>query len=272
MTIKAFETYIKEGQYREMKQREHFLEEAKLFLRKEFDQLPGKRYVFDEINMVVKYVTKEKRITDHSAIIMDLFDYVKPDMAISLISLDVKKMNNENKAELAAPFLLPPTYYVRPTLNKKGKSYTQKVDTLFGGQSYEDLLQEIQREHKKLETNQREYESLKVQLEQIPKLIKDKKIKTSIGSVSYLPHAPKWEMETLLDVLGENFVCTYGKVNMELLDEWVLTGAIPKSIVTKNRQVVDLQTDFIVMSLDTESRVLNFHRNKRSELSLRRYA
>lgn len=272
MTIKKFEVYVKEGHYREMKQREHFLKQAKQFLRTEFDQLPGKRFVFNEINMVVKYVTKEKRKTNHMGLITDLFDYVKPEMALPLISLDSKKMANENKTELAASFLLPQTYYVRPTLNKMGKSYTQKVDTLFGGQSIEELLKEIQLESKKLEANQVEYERLKEQLEQMPNLIKDKKVKTSIGSISYLPHDSKWEMETLLDVLGENFVCTYGKVNIALLDEWILTGAVPKSIFTKNRTVIDLQTDFIVMPIDTESRVLNFQSNKRSELSLRRYA
>lgn len=272
MTVKIFEQFIKEGKYLAIKQREHFLEEAKSFLKCEFENLPGKRHVFKDINMVVKFVTKEIRNTNHHGLITELFDYVKPEMALPLLSLDKKKLKAENKDELAAPFLLPTTYYIKPTLNKKGKAFVQKVDTLFGGQTYEELLFEINEVSTELTLLQNEYEEMKAELEKIVELTEKKKLKTSVGSISYLTHEPKWEMEPLMDVLGENFVINYGKVDMTLIDEWVLTGVIPKSIVTKNRTVIDLRLDFMVMPLDTESRIINFHNKKRTKLSLRRYA
>ena len=267
-----FETFVTSGGYQTMKQHEAFLKQAKAHLREELKPLPGKRHLYPELNMVAKFVARKVQTTDHEKLIEDLFDYVKPELVLPILSLDGKRMKEVDMSADAAPFLLPPTYYVRPTLNKFGKRFTGVRDYLFGGQSKEELLTEIQMVTKKREASEEEYNQLKERLYLHAESEKTKQISTSIGSVSRIAHQPAWDMQLIYRELGEDFIKSFGKVSVTDLDEWVLTGRIPKSIVTKNRTVEDIKLDFIVMALDVEERILNIHNRKRSRLSLRRHA
>lgn len=272
--IEEFEEYVREGKYEKMKVREAFLKQAKLHLREEFEVLPGKRHVFQDINMVVKFVTKEIRETNHSSLIADALDYMRLDALVPLLSLNHKAIQSDELDKELAPYLLPTTYYVKPTLNKIGSSFVKKPDYLFGGQSPAELLQEVNSVRTELERLENEYERLKESLALQLQLIESekKKLSSSVGSVSYIANQPEWDLEQIAKNYGEEFIIRYGKVDMGLLDEWVVSGKIPKSIVTKNRTVIDLRLDFIVIPLDVESKILNFHNNKRTKLSLRRYA
>ena len=267
-----FELYVREGKYQEMKQKEDFLKQAKNYLRLEFETFEGKRHVFKSINMVAKFVTKEVRKTNHSGLIADALDYVRLESLVPLLSLNHKAIVHDELEKEVAPYLLPTTYYVKPTLNKVGKSYVRKSEYLFGGQSPIELLAEIRAVTEELKRLETEYETLKESLSLIPKLKEKKKLSSSVGSVSYIANKPVWDMEQIAEKFGEEFIVRYGKVDLTVMDEWIVSGIVPKAIVTNNRTVVDLRLDFMVIPLDVESKVINIHNSKRTKLSLQRYA
>lgn len=267
-----FESYVQEGKYQELKKLKSFLVQAKSHLRREFNELPGKRYVFDSVSMVVKFVTKEEKETNHPGFIADALDYVRLEKLVPLLSLNQELIKRDELEKEVAPFLLPTTYYIRPNLNKYGKSFLQEYECLFGGQSTVELLAEIRAVTEELEQVTKEYEKLKESLSLLPQFQEKKKLSVSVGSISYIANKPSWDMEQIAEKFGEDFIIRYGKVNVSLLDEWVVSGKFPKSIVNKNRTVIDLRSDFVVMSLDSEAKSFNYRNNKRTKLSLQRYA
>lgn len=264
-----FKEFMTEGEYRAMKQHEAFLKQAKEHLRNELHPLPGKRHEFRELNMVAKFVAVEVRSVDHEGLINELFDYVRAEQAVSLLTLDEKRMKEVDQEGVAAPFLMPKNYFVRPFFNKAGKSYSKTHDYLFGGQSVEDLLTEIRVMGKWHEIKVSEYERLKERLSNHQELIDKNKISTPFGSISRIANKPSWDMAAIVNEVGEDFISTFGQVKLSELDDWVLTGVIPKSIVMKHRTVKDIRLDFVVMQLDVEDRIMNMVKRQRSEKSLR---
>lgn len=274
--ITDFQAFVQEGDYSLMKEHENFLKQAKEHLRSELHELPGKRHEFKKINMVAKFVVKEIRTVNHEGLIEDLFNYVKPELALSLLTLNSKAMVEVDMDGKATPYLLPSSYYVRPYLNKAGKAFLTKTDYLFGGQSTAQLVSEIKDVsllHKKIS---QDYEIIKSDLKALfqtsKELQKKKKASTSIGSLSMVANKASWDMKAIYEKLGEEFLISFGQVNMTELDEWIVKGLIPKNILTKNRTVEDLRLDFVVMRLDDEEKMLNMYRRRRTRLSLERYA
>ena len=267
----AFEAFVKEGKYNIMKQQEAFLKQAKGHLRTELEQYSIKRHEFPEQNMVAKFVAKEIRETDQTGLLNDLFDYVRAESSLSLISIDPKLVKESDVVEMFEPFRLPSTSYVRPYLNKVGKSFLDTQDYLFGGQSIDELLLEIKEVDLKHKKSLDEYEKVKRLFDHkdYEKLLK---FKTTVGSMSRIAHSPSWDVAALYKTYGEELLKEFGKVDLAKVDEWVLMGIVPRSVITRNRTVKDIQLDFIVMELDVEKRIMGIQRNRRSNLSLIRYA
>ncbi len=57
-----------------------------------------------------------------------------------------------------------------------------------------------------------------------------------------------------------------------LIDEYILKGIIPKSVVSAQRKLVDIRVDFVVMDIAAEERAMQYHRSKQINASLKRYA
>lgn len=266
-----FETYVKSGGYKELKQSDLFLKEAKAHLRKELEQLPGKRHEYRSLNMVAKFVAKKIQRTDHSSIIEEMLNYLKPEVALSLITLDVKQIKQDNQLNQIAAYQEEATYYVRPYLNKAGKSYVPLRESLFGGQSNEQLIGEIKMAANAQALHKQKYTELKNRLTETTELQKIKKKKLSIGSLSLIQNTPTWDLQGIFTELGDEFISSYGKVDLARAEEWSLMGRIPQSIIKKHREIVDIQLDFIVMQLDVEEKVMQYHNNRRSQLSSRQY-
>lgn len=268
-SVEAFMAFIHDSKYSLMKQHEVFLKQAKEHLRSDLHSLPDKRHEFDKINMVAKFVTKEVRKINNEELISDLLNYVKPEFALSLITLDSKAMKEADMIGKASEYKLPDTYYLRPYLNKVGKRYNKSCDYMFGGQTNQELVSEIREvtlQHKEIE---KEYERIKRRLHRYSMIENTRKIATPYGSLSMIANAATYDMQKLHENLGDDFLISFGKVKASELDELVMSGAIPKSIITNNRVVHDLRLDFVVMDLDDEGRMMNAYRNQRSRMSLK---
>ncbi|MDX1807714.1 MAG: hypothetical protein R3267_11875 [Paenisporosarcina sp.] len=267
-----FVQFVLNGEYQKLKQQAILLKQAKDHLKSELMLKDGKRHEYSDLNMVAKFVAKEVRQTNHEKMIESLFDYVKPEVALSVLSLDKKRMVEVDKEQVAKPFLLPVTYHNKPYLSKPIKEQMKLGDYLFGGQSLEEMVKEIRDVSQSSKVLQESYEQVMKDLLVWMNKENAKKITTPVGSVSRIANQDKWNMESVFNELGEDFLSNFGKVDLSLLDEYVLEGKIPRSIITDNREIVDIQLTFVVMDLETEARILNIHNRKRSELSLKRFA
>lgn len=263
---------IETGIYKKLKDTETFLKQAKEELRGNLESYEGKRHEFKALNMVAKFVPKNQWETNHAGMIDELLCYVHPEIAFSVIRLDAKRIKEDCISDLLKPYLLPSTYYVRPTLNKKGKNVIGKIDYFFGGQSLEELVAEIKMtnlEHKKY---QELYDEFKRKALDCTTLQEQRKVSTPYGSISLLPNKPEWDIAKINDTLGEEFLLTYGKVDMVRIDDLILQGIIPKTVVSAHRVLKDIRLDFVVMDISSEEKALNFHRRKQISSSLKRFA
>ncbi|MFP7442542.1 MULTISPECIES: hypothetical protein [Bacillus] len=273
----AFINLIESGTYQKLKQQETFLDQSKEALRGMLYHYEGKRHEFKEINYVAKFVRKNVWQTNHAGLIEELLCYVQPNIAAKAIQLDVKKIKEANEEgcnvhHLLTPYQNPDTYYLRPTLNKHGKRQIRTHDYLFGGQSIEELVTEIRDNTVTFKAYAEEYEHFKKAAEQCPVLKEKYKVTTPYGSVSLLSNRPTWNIENILNEMGEELIVSYGKVDISKLEQLILQGLIPKSMVSPFRKLLDIRLDFVVMDMSSEEKAVNFHRNKQIQASLKRFA
>ncbi|WP_264739537.1 hypothetical protein [Cytobacillus firmus] len=174
----------------------------------------GKRHEFKNLNWVAKFVAKNIWVTNHSGIIEELLCYVQPDIAFSVMKLDSKSIKDDNQVGLLKPYTIPTTSFIKPALNKKGKSFIDNRDYLFGGQCEEELLSEIMAVTKELQTYQIRYEDFRKSCLRCPDLRERKKVTTPYGSISLLNNKPEWDLERVFGTLGEDFLIKYRKVDM----------------------------------------------------------
>ncbi|MGG0720149.1 hypothetical protein ABE096_21585 [Robertmurraya massiliosenegalensis] len=64
----------------------------------------------------------------------------------------------------------------------------------------------------------------------------------------------------------------YGKVDMAKIDELILQGVIPKSIVSDHRILKDIRLDFVNMDLVSQEKSMQYFRNKQIQTNLKRFA
>lgn len=253
-TVQSFLEFIQKGHYSKKKNAESFLKEAKDELRQLLYAYEGKRFEFEKVGMVAKYVTKEVREINQEQLILDLSDYILEEHLHHVLEVDPKKLTEDQKEDLSQ-FYLPATYYVRPTLNKVGKTYTEPQDILFGGQSEIELVTEIRNVSAHFKRLDAEYDRLKAEWSKDADLIKKKKLKTPVGSLSYLPHKREYNIEQIINEKSLDFFLQHGKVNLERLNEWIEMGVLDRTILNKNRTVLDITLQFMVMTLDAEKKM-----------------
>ncbi|MDQ0271225.1 hypothetical protein [Cytobacillus purgationiresistens] len=267
----SFINLIESGKYKELKQTEIFISQAKEHLRSSLNEWEGKRHAFPNLNMVAKFVPQKKWETNHASLIEDLFCYVKPEYIFPLISFNKKATDEQSYIDIK-PFIEEPTFFVKSTLNKVGKKSLMTNDYLFGGQSIEELITEIRDSSIQYRSLKEAYEEFKRSAESCSVLNSKKKVPTPFGSVSLIKKQADWSSEKVYKNLGEGYLINFGKVNLALLDEYMMSGLIPKHIVSPHRQITDITLKFVVMQLDTEEKIMNIHQKKIRRLSLQRYA
>lgn len=265
--MEQFECFLLDGHYGRMKATAAFLDAAKAELRQLLEGQPERRIEYSDLGMVAKFVPKPVSQVNQQQLIEDLSDYVWTGELHPLIQLDPKKLSDSQKEELAG-FLLPAAYYAKPSLNKKGKAYVQIPDILFGGQSEEELVAEIRNVTFQKEGYSKRYEEIKEALLNDLSLRREKKIKRDWCSFSYVEHKPAYDMERLLAELPFDFIIEHGKVQMTELKEWIERGRLSKSVLKANQELVDLQLSFVVLSLESERKMLSGIEYRRNQLRI----
>lgn len=88
------------------------------------------------------------------------------------------------------------------------------------------------------------------------------KLSLDIGSISRVSNKPVWDINALINELGEEFILKHGKVKLSAIDEWILLGVLPKNIRSEYQQVVDIRLEFEVMSLEAERNALQVFKGR----------
>jgi hypothetical protein len=266
----GFINLMESGIYERMKQNKMFLDQSKSYLRSVLEPYETKRHVFKDLNWVAKFVPKKIWKINQAGLIEDLFCYVNPDIALSVLNLDAKSLEGD-EMDLDT-YLLPKSFYVRPTLNKSGKSYVRLHDYLFGGQTIEELVAEIRFSSLEGAKYQEVYSRFKEKSLHCSLLKEKRKINTPYGSVSLIENKPRWDLQSIYNTFGEELFIQYGKVDMAKMDALILKRLVPKSIFSAHRILKDIRLDFVVMDIESEEKAMEFYRDQQISKSLKRYA
>lgn len=262
-SISVFESFVKDGYYGQKKQAKISRESARTHLEKEFIQSENKRHEFKDIGMVAKFVPKEIKQTNHSGLITGILDYVRSDALSDVITLNKKQLEEEDLMEYADEFLRPSTYYLKPTLNKVGNSYSKTVSPTFEGESVTDVLKFYQSQYELENMLTDTYNEVLNLFNSMDK----RKIVTEVGSISKIANKPVWDINSLIKKYGEQFIVDYGQVKLSELDKWVNMHVIPKYLLSQNQVVTDIRLDFMVMTLEAEGKAFQAFLHRRNQVS-----
>lgn len=248
-----FIEFVKSGAYGDKVTAELNHKNAKAVLEQHLLPLEEKRHVFKELGMVAKFIPKEERTIDHGGLINEILAYIRSEALSQVITLDTTKLEQKGVSSLADEYLYKPTYFTRPALNTFGKSFNLSVEEDF---TDKDILYLV----RYLKFNSERKKRLEGDYKWIMKNFTDMKensIKTEVGSISKIPNKPIWDIYSLEKYYGSEFLLEFGEVNVTKLQEWIQIGALPKEVLTAHQVVNDIRLDFMVMSLDSEKKMLD---------------
>jgi hypothetical protein len=165
---------------------------------------------------------------------------------------------------LLQPFLIPQGHYIRISKNKLGKEKTL-VQSYEPAQrlTLESLSQKWLRTKQEAETIVGRYDRAKKKMLRCPILASKGKLPCTFGSVSRLPLKPAYNIHGIFDELGPNFLIQFSSVNQEKLETFIYQGYIKQKEINQFRiPKGEPNLKFIVMELEAEKKMLEFHYNK----------
>jgi DNA-binding Lrp family transcriptional regulator len=265
------EKFIEEGLYGQMKAAEDRKKNLKSWLRMKLEHSEQKRHEFKEFNRVAKFVSKNIYEWDYEGLNDCLDSY---GLLPLVASLDNTKIKNEpDVLERVAPFVLPTTYYIKPTLNKVGREFIARAQAELSpseGESIERVLADLVQTERRLAHIQMAYEQEKAKMLRCPKLNENRKLSHKYGSISLVANAPKYDMQKLYLAEGADFLIKYTKPDMEKLNSFIERKLFPKEELEKFRTIVDIKLDFVVMSLSDEKRLMQQFQERKIRRAMQR--
>lgn len=260
-----FIQFVVSGNYAKMNTAKKNCDAAKEELKSILIHSEEKRHIFREQGMVAKFVPKKIQETDHSGLIEEILCYIRSEALSQVITFNKTKMEEDGVTNVIIPYQYPLTYYVKPTLNKHGKSFNAEKE-YFKGESTETLLKAIKHYSEQEKQLKNEYSELM----RVFSSMQQQKISLEVGSISKIANKPMYNIYQLINELGEDFVLKYGEVKLSKLEEWINIGALPANIASNYQTVVDVRLDFMVMTFEAEQRMLEAF-NQKQFRAIRRY-
>jgi len=264
LAIDKFRDFVMSGKYFEKTESKKNVEAAKAELKNLLINSEERYHVFKKHGMVAKFVPRAIKETDHRGLIEEILCYIRSEALSRVITFNKEKMENDGVSNVIVPYQYPVSYFVRPSLNKQGKSFNFTLKENFQGENIDNLLAAI-KHYSNLEKS-REEEYKECMSEILAFMDKDMfKVVTDIGSISKIPKDPDYNVYQLIEELGEDFVLNYGEVRLTELEQWINIGALPENITSEYQTVVDIRLDFFVMTLESEQKMfeaLNIKRQK----------
>ena len=218
-------------------------------------------YSLEGQKVIAKFVAKDIKETNHSKLIEGVFEFVRSEALSQAITLDKDKLA-EDGIDIAdfSKYQYKPTYFVRFSPNKFAKSFNNSfftaTDDMYGLNT-EELVRRIifnKERHVMLDDY---YTNVMRPFKMMSKL----KFASSMGSVSKVANKPVWDIFSIIQTYGDDFIIKYGKAKLTELTRFVEIGAIPKSVISESQIVIDRRLDFMVMTEEAERRAMDMYGN-----------
>lgn len=252
-----FENFMRQGHYPQLNYLKKEKKEIHQAIRQKMINREDKRIVFEEQRMVAKFVSKGIYQTDYEGFNEYLHN---KGMLPFVCDIDGRRIN-ENlywKEELE-DFQNETAYYVVPSFNKKGKELNQ-YEPVIPDKDEETLILLFETNRKQLDVAIDKYEGFKKGLILCEELKSKRKLPHSYGSISLREYPPSYDQFAIYNEVGPDALIQFGKPNLKRLDKFIEKGLISKKEVDAFKTQIDQRLDFVVMSLDSEQRMLdNFH-------------
>lgn len=179
--------------------------------------------------------------------------YIRTEALSQVITLNTAKMEEKGINSLIEEYLYKPTYYARPTLNMFGKSFNLSLEEDFTDKDMCDLVRFLKFNSERKNRLEDDYKWIMKQFIGMKESI----VKTEVGSISKIQNKLIWEIYSLEKYFGSEFLLEFGEVNVTKLQEWIQIGALPKEVLAAHQVVYNVRLDFVVMSLESEKRMLD---------------
>lgn len=209
--------------------------------------------------IVAKFVAKDIKDTNHPKLISGVFEYVRSEALSQAITLDKDKLA-EDGIDITEfdKYQYKPTYYVRFSPNKFAKSFSNSLftatDDMFGLET-EELVRRIIFNKERNVMLESYYTNVMRPFKMMDKL----KFASNVGSVSKIANKPVWDIYSIIQTYGDDFMIKYGKAKLTELTRFVEIGAIPKSVISESQIVIDRRLDFMVMTEEAERRAMDMY-------------
>ncbi|QAS54833.1 hypothetical protein [Halobacillus litoralis] len=262
---KIMEELMESGLYPEKSNMENKEDLIKKGIHKQLKNSEEKRHEFGSQGIVAKFVPKKITDVDYQGLKEYLYDI---GLLIPLMKIDDRLLKKDlfNK-EIFNEFKTGEDFYVRPNFNKLGKELNKP--SLFDVSKWEleEMIDEFRRASTKTKEIKETYKNHMMMMAKCPVLEKDNKIKHKYGSVSRISSGCTYDLEGIHDEIGAELLIKYGKVNTNKLQEFIYKGTLSQKDVDQFRTIVDVRLDFMVMSLDTERRMIEQYQRERTKAS-----
>lgn len=268
------EKFIEDGNYPLLKQSEGKVKKLTTSVKGRLESSELKRHVFENYNMVGKFIAKKIYETDYIALNEYLYDI---GLLLQVAEIDNKAIQgNELYFDMIQDFKLPDTFYIKPNFNKAGKEITKGTTPFEVSDDLhlDALVKEIAILKPKIKELDYQYEKLKRKLMRLPEielmqsLSKDLRVPIphKYGSLSLIANQSRYDIPSIYDYIGEWMLIEFGKPNNELLEKYILNGTLSKKDIDQFRTLIDIRLDFTVMTLEDETRLFNVldDKNKRA--------
>lgn len=247
---KMMEQFVEDRSYFHLKRMENYRQHFRSLLKQEFKHYEQTRIENELYGYVAKWRKMPVYETDHEGLNHFLHDH---GLFLPLASIPLKGLSPDVKRDLATFELRD--YALKVTPNKQGRVIVDQIpDRDF---SVEEMWSYYIRSDREFQNLSAAYEELKVNIIQCPELKKKKKIKHDFGSVSLYEKVVGYNLHSILEWYGEEFLMEYARVDRSQLDIYMAKGLIQPKDIEPFRKVKDIDLQFLIMTSEAEKSMLS---------------
>ncbi|MCM3716279.1 hypothetical protein M3202_19735 [Alkalihalobacillus oceani] len=204
--------------------------------------------VYGDLGYAVSFKPKHTYNTDWESLNRFLME-----VGIYPLVADLKQDTPDKFPEICKMFELPKKDILSFSVNKVGKQLLSHSIALPSNE-YE-LLKIIKQSDSIIVPLSEMYRNLKVKMQNCPTLLEERKISHKYGSVYLKKDKVRYDIETMLNVIGTDFFIKHGKPNSKKLYAFIKRGIIKNEQIEQFRTITNSKVRLEVNRIDNKTRV-----------------
>lgn len=237
------------------------LEHEKKSIQNELKNRMGeeRRFVDKESKVVLKFMSYPTYKIDNAGLNSFLNDY---GVLVHTVKFDEKNLSDEvlNKIK---DFKLEDEFYVKLTTKRM-----KKEEFNFSNLTVAQLVYRWKRVKEDYDILDKEYEIDREEMNTCNYLITNNGAKFDYGTITRVKKSTAYDIHGIYQEFGEDFVIENASPVLSKIEEFMYQGYFLSSEVEKFKQLYDLNSRFVVMTLEEESKIMNYLGNRKVQGSL----